>query len=199
MDKTKNKVELSLEELLPKGKRLVLNVWNDFYAKVFLDGNVDVVTDMINAALEKEDIKIVEMRTQEQKNDLKNKTVIFDGFAIDDKGQVYAIEIQNKHEAGFEERLAYESAVLIKMTLESGQKYKDRPESTLIAFCKFKPRGVSTDQVIYNISRVFLETGERFPDNEKIVMVNGSHIPDLNTPIVKSFMTCMKKWQKTCY
>ncbi len=35
--------------------------------------------------------------------------------------------------------------------------------------------------MIYNIGRVFLETGERYPDNEKIVMVNGTHIPDLNT------------------
>ena len=176
------------EKIVSKEKKSilkVLNVWNDFYARVFLDGNTDVVTDMINAALEKEDIKIVEMRTQEQKNDLKTKTVIFDGLAIDDKGQIYAIEIQNKHETGFEERLAYESAVLIKMTLESGQKYKDRPQSTIIAFCKFKPRGVSEDRVIYNIGRVFLDTGDRFPDNEKIVMVNGSHIPDLDTPIGK--------------
>ncbi|MDE5758540.1 MAG: PD-(D/E)XK nuclease family transposase [Allobaculum sp.] len=176
---------MTIEKSLKKGILKVLNVWNDFYARVFLDGNTAVVTDMINAALEKEDIRIVEMRTQEQKNDLKTKNIIFDGLAIDNKGKVYAIEIQNRHEIGFEERLAYESAVLIKMTLESGQKYKDRPESTLIAFCKFKPRGVSTDQVIYNIGRVFLETGERFPDNEKIVMVNGSQIPNLDTPIGK--------------
>lgn len=136
---------------------------------------------MINAALEREDIKIVEMKTQVQKGDLKAKEVIFDAVGTDDKGRKYAIEIQNLHKKGFEERLAYNAAFLIRMTLEKGDEHEDRQESTLIAFCKFKPRGVSTDQVIYNIGRVYLETGERYPDNEKIVMVNGTHIPDLDT------------------
>lgn len=193
MNKTKTKDKeksiltqnLNLEALIPKEKILSLNIWDDFYGKVFLDGNVEVVTDMINAALVEADIRIVEMRTQEHKSDLKAKAVIFDGIAIDDQGRRYAIEIQNFHEKGFEQRLAYEASYLIQMTLEKGKKHEERLESTLIAFCRFKPRGVSTDQVIYNIGRVYLETGERFPDNEKMVMVDGSQIPDLNTPIGK--------------
>ena len=181
----KKSIKEEIDSKEKKGISQVWNVWNDLYARVFLDGNTDVVTDMINAALEKEDIRIVEMRTQEQKNDLNGKTVIFDGFAIDDKGRKYVIEIQNKYEAGFESRLAYESAVLIRMTLEKGQKYKDRPESTLIAFCKFKPMGTKKKRLVYNIGRVFLESGERFPDNEKIVMINASHTSDINTLIGK--------------
>ncbi len=153
---TINKEKPTKEKTDSKEKKSIsktLNVWNDFYARVFLDGNVAVVTDMINAALEREDIKIVEMKTQVQKGDLKAKEVIFDAVGTDDKGRKYAIEIQNVHKKGFEERLAYNAAFLIRTTLEKGDEHEDRQESTLIAFCKFKPRGVSTDQVIYNIGR----------------------------------------------
>ena len=48
-----------------------------------------------------------------------------------------------------EQRLVYEASYLIRMTLEKEQEHEDRLERTLIAFCRFKLRGVSVEWIIY--------------------------------------------------
>ena len=151
-----------------------LRLLDDIFMRVVLKDNIEGVQDIVRILLERDDIVVTEVRTQDDWPNLVGHSVILDVTARDSAGRWFNIEIQRASEGAGAKRARYHAGALDWHILPAGREYGSLPEVYVIMITE-------TDVLeggfpIYHIRRVVEETGRPFPDGAQILYVNGSYV-----------------------
>ena len=172
-------INLSREELQHK-KNLErirqLRLLDDDFLSVCFDGDNEITQFVLRILLNKEDLKVIEVKTQYSVKNLKGHSVILDVFATDSHGMRYDIEIQRADRGASPKRARYNSSLIDDQILIAGDSYEVLPETYVIFITENDVIGKG--KPIYNIERMITETGEAFEDGSHIVYVNASYKDD---------------------
>ena len=134
---------------------------------------------MLSIVLERSDLKVESVRTQNEIANLQGHSVRLDVFATDGEGKRYNIEIQRADRGAGAKRARYYSSLLDANLLDAGAKYEKLPETYVIFITE---RDVLGGQLpMYHIDRTIAETGAKFADEAHIIYVNGAYRGD--TPL----------------
>ena len=150
-----------------------------FMSAVFEDKTC--VEVLLRIILNKDDLKVLSVKTQYSLNNLVGSSSRLDVHATDSEHKEYDIEIQRSKEGAGFKRARYYSAILDTISPDVHGDYNKLPESYVIFITEsdiFKAK-----LPLYHIERVILETGELFEDTAHIIYVN-SEIQD-DTPLGK--------------
>ena len=148
-----------------------------FMTEVFR--NKDCVELLLRIILEKEDLEVETVKTQDTFNNFAGHSVRMDIHASDSKGNAYDIEVQRSNEGAAAKRARYLSGALDASSLPKGSSYKELPDSYVIfitendVFHAGYPR--------YHVERMVLETEQKFEDRAHIIYVNAARQDD--TPL----------------
>ena len=142
-----------------------------FFSRCFSE-NIKCTALLLRIILGREDLEVVETRTQEWMQSIANHSVRLDIFARDKKGNIYDIEIQNVQAGNSFRRARYYSAMMDTRSLGKGEDYEKLPESFVI----FITQGdaIGDGKALYTIERMVRETGHSFSDGTHIVFVSAS-------------------------
>ena len=149
-----------------------LRLIDDRFMNVCLKDNIECVQLIVRIILEKSDLIVTDVRTQEVMPNLIGRSVEFDVTATDSSGVNYDIEIQRENAGAGYKRARYHSSMIDSNKLKSGQPFDALPETFVIFITEHDPLGKGLP--IYHIDRRIKETGDLFDDKAHIVYVNGS-------------------------
>ncbi len=158
-----------------KGFRLLDD---DFLTKCF-EGNTKCIELVLRIVLDKDDLKVVDVRTQVFVENLLNRSVRLDVLATDSSGRKFNIEIQRADKGAGRKRARYNSSMMDANLLEKGDDFEALPETFVVFITENDVMGKG--KPLYQIERCFLDTGERFEDGSHILYVNGAYRDE--TPI----------------
>ncbi len=142
-----------------------------FFSKC-LSGSNECAALMLRIILSRDDLEVVETRTQEWMQNIVNHSIRLDIYAKDKKGNIYDIEIQKTASGASRRRARYYSAMLDTESLKKGEDYEKLPESYIIFLTSDDVIGEG--KALYMIERRVEETGSRFMDGTHIVYVSSS-------------------------
>lgn len=167
--------QADLERL--KGFRLLDD---DFLTKCF-EGSNDCTALVLRIVLEKQDLIVVDVRTQVFVENLLDRSVRLDVLATDSAGRKYNIEIQREDRGAGRRRARYNSSMMDANLLEKGKDFDSLPETFVVFITEHDVLGKG--KPLYRIERCILDTGERFDDGAHILYVNGAYRDE--TPVGK--------------
>ncbi|MBQ8826599.1 MAG: Rpn family recombination-promoting nuclease/putative transposase [Oscillospiraceae bacterium] len=130
---------------------------------------------VINTILDRDDITVIESRSQHTVTNLHGRSVRLDVFAKDSTDKLYNIEIQRDNAGAVPQRARYNSSLIDAGILNAGDKFGKLPE-TYVIFITEKDM-YNKGLPLYTVSRVIMETNENFNDGSHIIYVN-SEIQD---------------------
>lgn len=159
-----------------------LRLMDDRFMNVCLKDDVESVQLIVRIILERPDLVVTSVRTQEVMSNLVGRNVEFDISATDGEGKIYDIEIQRENAGAGRKRARYHSSVIDSNELKKGRRFDDLPETFVIFITEHDPLGAG--EPIYHIDRRIKETNELFGDEAHIVYVNGSCM-DIKTELGK--------------
>lgn len=138
------------------------------FSKCF-DGENECSALMLRIILERDDLEVVEARTQRWIQNIENRSVKLDILAIDKDGKMYDVEIQKSDLRALERRARYYSAMMDADTLEKSKGYDRLPESYVIIITN---EDVFRDgKAIYRIERRFEGSWKPYDDGTHIIHV----------------------------
>ena len=152
-----------------KGLRLIDD---DFLTKCF-EGNTECIELVLQIVLEKQDLKVLDSRTQIFIENILDRSVRFDVLATDDAGTKYDIEMQRKNEGAGRKRARYHSSMMDANLLQKSTDFDELPETYVIFLTEHDVLGGG--RAIYEFERCDIKTGEKFNDGSHIIYVNGSY------------------------
>ena len=158
-----------------------LRLIDDIFFNVCFDNNPKDVEYILRIILDKPFLRVLEVSTQKEVENIYGRSVRFDVFATDDKGKFYNIEVQRKDTGATPKRARYNSAMIDFRRLEKGAEFDDLTESYVIFITEHDVIG--DDLPIYHIERIVLETGKNFGDGTHLIYVNGAYKDDSNSPL----------------
>lgn len=128
---------------------------------------------LIRCVLQREDLTVIQVRTQRELKNLWGRSVRLDVLAADEAGNLYNIEVQRSDSGAARRRARYNSSLLDAHVTEPGDEYEALAESFVIFITEndYFRQGLP----MYHIERVVQETGELFADGEHIIYVNGQY------------------------
>lgn len=146
-------------------------------SKTFED--INCVSYLLGTIFHRDDLEIVDVRSQFEVRNLQGKSIRLDIFAIDKNGVIYDIEVQRENSQADPQRARYYSSMLDGNILDKGKGYKELPETHVIFITQkdYKDEGLP----IYSVKRKYDETNEVFDDKVHIYYVNGEYQDD--TPL----------------
>lgn len=153
---------------------------DDFMTKCF-DGNPESIELVLRIVLDKQDLKVIDVRTQVFVENLLNRSVRLDVLATDNTGKKYNIEVQRADKGAGKKRARYNSSMLDANVLKKGEEFDKLPETFVIFITENDVIGKGLP--LYRIERCILETDELFDDGSHILYVNGAYRDD--TPLGK--------------
>lgn len=153
---------------------------DDFMTKCF-DGNPESIELVLQIVLDKQDLKVIDVRTQVFVENLLNRSVRLDVLATDSTGKKYNIEVQRADKGAGKKRARYNSSMLDANVLKKGEEFDKLPETFVIFITENDVIGKGLP--LYRIERCILETDELFDDGSHILYVNGAYRDD--TPLGK--------------
>ena len=159
------------EKDLERIRRLRL-IDDDFFRVCFKDDK-EGAEFILRIILDKDDLKILTMRTQYSVKNLQGHSVILDVFATDSDQICYNIEIQRADSGAIPKRARYISSVIDANLLHSADDYAVLPRSYVIFITENDVIGEG--RLIYHIDRVITESGNVFDDGSHIIYVNASY------------------------
>lgn len=175
VEKTNQKHEEDLQRL--KGFRLLDD---DFMTKCF-EGNNECIELILRIVIDKQDLKVIDVRTQIFVENLLKRSVRLDVLATDDFGRKYNIEIQRSDKGAGRKRARYNSSMLDANILEKSEDFEKLLETYVIFITENDVMGKG--KPLYHIERYISETNEMFGDGSHILYVNGAYRDE--TPIGK--------------
>lgn len=136
---------------------------------------------LLRIILAREDLRVVNVKTQQEIRNMTGRSVRLDIYAVDEEGKAYDVEVQRSDVGAATRRARYNSGALDANALPSGKEfdYKDLPETYVIFITENDVLGDGLP--IYHIERKVIETDKFFGDGEHIIYVN-SQIRD-ETPL----------------
>lgn len=153
---------------------------DDFMTKCF-EGNPESIELVLQIVLDKQELKVIDVRTQVFVENLLNRSVRLDVLATDSTGKKYNIEVQRADKGAGKKRARYNSSMLDANVLKKGEEFDKLPETFVIFITENDVIGKGLP--LYRIERCILETDELFDDGSHILYVNGAFRD--NTPLGK--------------
>ena len=146
-------------------------------SKTFED--INCVSYLLGTIFHRDDLEIVDVRSQFEVRNLQGKSIRLDIFAIDKNGVIYDIEVQRDNSQADPQRARYYSSMIDGNILDKGKEHKELPETHVIFITQkdYKDEGLP----IYSVKRKYDETNEVFDDKVHIYYVNGEYQDD--TPL----------------
>ncbi len=149
-----------------------LRLIDDDFMNICFDGYIEGAELLLKVILDRDDLKVTEVKTQKQLNNLNGRSVWLDIYATDSAGAKYDIEIQRANKGANPKRARYHSSMVDSDMLKEGEGFTDLRENYVIFITEKDVIG--TNRHIYHIDRVILEDNIQFEDGEHIIYVNGS-------------------------
>lgn len=149
-----------------------LRLIDDDFMNICFDGYIEGAELLLKVILDRDDLKVTEVKTQKQLNNLNGRSVWLDIYATDSTGAKYDIEIQRANKGANPKRARYHSSMVDSDMLKEGDDFTDLCENYVIFITEKDVIG--TNKPIYHIDRVILEDNIQFEDGEHIIYVNGS-------------------------
>ena len=147
---------------------------DDFMKVVFADKECTEL--MLRIILEKEDLKVLDVKTEYTVNNLQGRGVRLDVRAVDADETVYDIEVQRSDKGAVSTRARYNSSLMDADVAEPGDNLENLTETYVIFITENDV--LKKNLPIYHIERVIMETGELFKDKAHIIYVNSEIIND---------------------
>lgn len=146
-----------------------LTLMSDDFARIIFKDN-ECVEYVINTILGRNDLKIIENKTQYDGKIIKKRSLMFDVYAVDSNGKSYNIEIQKVLSRARERRARYHSSMMDFIISDEGMEFANLSDTYVIFITDgdiFK-KGLP----LYTVERKILETGDAFNDGTHILYVN---------------------------
>ena len=147
-------------------------LFDDAFFSKCLDGGNECVEIVLSIILGRNDLKVVNTRTQEFIANVTEHSVALDIFAEDGCGRIYDIEIQQSEAGADRKRARFYSSMIDSDQLSKGRKYSEVPETYVIFITESDV--MKKGDSVYFIERCIMNTGELFGDESHIVYVNGA-------------------------
>ena len=147
-------------------------LFDDAFFSKCLDGGNECVELILSIILGRNDLKVVNTRTQEFIANVTEHSVALDIFAEDGCGRIYDIEIQQSEAGADRKRARFYSSMIDSDQLSKGRKYSEVPETYVIFITESDV--MKKGDSVYFIERCIMNTGELFGDESHIVYVNGA-------------------------
>lgn len=125
---------------------------------------------VLRIILDKNDLTVIECKSQYEIHNLKNRTVRLDVFAVDSDGRYYDIEIQRTDAGASPKRARYNGSIMDANSLEKSEDVDNLPETYIIFITENDILG--ENRPLYTIDRVIKESGRSFNDGLHIIYVN---------------------------
>ena len=160
---------------------------DDFFAVCFAN-DTECTEFILRILLEKQDLNVVEAKTQYAIDNLKGHSVILDVYATDSSGRFYDIEMQRGSKGATPKRARYNSSLMDAQLLLPGDEYSMLPESYVIFITErdILKKGLP----IYHIDRTIEEVQEKFEDGSHIIYANASVRDDTQLGRLMQDLTC---------
>ena len=160
-----------------------LRLIDDDFMTVCFDGFKEGAQRLLHVMLERDDLTVTEVHTQQVMKNLNGRDIWLDILAEDNGGCVYNFEIQRSDSGADRKRARYHSSMLDAHMLKSGCEFTDLRENYVIFITERDVLGGK--KPLYRIERVIVDMdNERFGDGEHILYVNGE-VKDSETELGK--------------
>lgn len=151
-----------------------MTLMDDEFMTVFFSKRPDLVEYVIRIILERNDLRVIESKTQYEYRGVTTRSVRMDIRAVDDAGRVYDIEIQRSEDGSGERRARMYSSTLDRDLLKKSQDF-DELVDTYVIFITDRDR-YKEGFPVYHIDRTIAELSHRgFGDGAHILYVNGEY------------------------
>lgn len=163
----KEKREKRLEKI--KGYCLM----DDIYMSKFFEDNIECTQLVLRILLERDDLIVKEVKSQESIKNLQGHSVRLDVLATDSNENIYNIEIQRSKSGAEVKRARYYSSILDSNALARGEDYQKLPNTYVIFITEedFFELGMP----LYFFERQLKGTQKPLGDGSHIVYVNGEN------------------------
>ncbi|MBP5211903.1 MAG: PD-(D/E)XK nuclease family transposase [Pyramidobacter sp.] len=156
---------ISRQELIEKLLRMTLK--DDTLFTAVCKRFPDVAQFILRIILDKPDLLVTEVNVQDDERSTLNRSVRLDVVAVDSRGKVYNIEVQQSNEGAAPERARFHSAVLDSGRLKKSQPFTDLPETYVIFITRDDV--LHTGLKLVHVERTITELNRPFGDREHIV------------------------------
>ena len=123
---------------------------DDDFMTVCLEDNYEGVELILQIVLQRSDIKVISIRTQEVMKNLKGRSAILDVRAVDSTTKEYDIEIQRKDAGAGAKRARHNSSLLDAHILRAGEDTDIMPDSYVIFITENDVMGKIKPYITYN-------------------------------------------------
>ena len=145
---------------------------DDLYMSVFFKDDPESAQCVLRVILEKPDLHVESVRTQEELFSSTGRRAVLDVVATDGVGTVYDIEVQRADSGADPLRARYYSSLLDASMLTAGADYGDLREKYVIFITETDV--LNGGLPIYHVDRTVRETGSGFGDGDHMIYVNGA-------------------------
>jgi hypothetical protein len=148
---------------------------DDVFMTACLKDNIEGVELILRIVLQRQDIKVKSVQTQEVMKNLYGRSVCLDVHAVDSTDREFDVEIQRSDAGAGARRARYHSSLLDTNTLEQGKYFEALPDCYVIFITENDV--MKGDQPLYPVER-YVTIGEEqvlFGDGSHILYVNGQY------------------------
>ncbi len=149
---------------------------DDFMVLVFKDVSC---VELILSIIFHYHIHIIQVHVQDNLRNLQGRSGILDIVAVDEKGNIYNIEVQNDKEGAHPKRARYHGSLMDVHMINKKTAWKDIPKSSVIFITRQDILGYGLS--MYHVDRRIDENGESFNDEQGVIYINGEKEED--TPL----------------
>ena len=157
--------------MLSKEEKILKNMclMDDTFMTVALDGNTEAVSILVSTVLQRK-VTIISAITQKTVLNTRGKKIIMDVFAVDEKKNVYVIEVENNSTRAKVPRMQYYSDMVSNIIVQSGTTYSQIPNRTVICFTRGD--GAKTGQPLSRSVTKWKDTDRGTKPYGEIIYVN---------------------------
>jgi len=156
-----------------------LRLIDDTFFNVCFDNNIEGMQLLLRIFLERDDLTVKRVVTQQSADNLYGRGVRFDVLAEDSEGRLYDCEVQRANEGAIARRARYNSAMLDARELPKGAEFSELAETWVIFIVENDIYGAG--HPLYHVERIIQELQKPFDDGAHILYVNGANRAD--TPL----------------
>ena len=149
-----------------------LRLIDDDFMTICFDGYIEGAELLLKIILDRDDLKVSEVKTQKTMKNLQGRDIRLDIYAKDADGKRYDIEIQRADKGAHEKRARYHSSMVDADMLIPGDDFTDLREQYVIFITENDVLGFN--KPIYHINRIISEVNVQFEDGEHIIYVNAA-------------------------
>ena len=149
-----------------------LRLIDDDFMNLVFNENIEGTELLLKIIMDRNDLKVIDVRTQSKMNNLNGRSICLDIDALDSEGAKYDIEIQRTNKGANPKRARYHSSIIDAGMLKEGDDFTDLRENYVIFITE--KDAIGSNKPIYHVERMICEDNVQFDDGEHIIYVNGS-------------------------